>query len=212
MIFGLGPNRQKLAPERANLDVCSTSLFKYLLKRLNPVADAPGTSESPEAHPKSESEMNLITKRRSFFVLTAAVMVVVVGGAYAFFTSSGTGTGTAAVGSSSAVTLHATVTGSLYPGSSSPVTFTVDNPSSGKQRVGTISLLSITPDAGHSECSTVITGGNPDFTMAAVAANQTFGSGNAQTVTATGTLAMNETLISQDKCQGATLTLTVKSN
>jgi hypothetical protein len=156
--------------------------------------------------------MRLITKRRAFFALTAALVVAVAGGAYAFFSTSGTGTGTASVGSSSAITLHATVTGSLYPGSSSPITFTVDNPSSGKQRVTTISLLSITPDAGHSECSTVTTGGNPDFTMAAVTANQTFGSGNAQAVTATGTLAMNETLISQDKCQGATLTLNVKSN
>ena len=122
--------------------------------------------------------MKLFSKRRALFGLTAALLVVVAGGAYAYFTTNGTGTGTASVGSSSAVTLHATVTGSLYPGSSSPVTFTVDNPSSGKQRVGTISLLSITPDASHSECSTVITGGNPDFTMAAVTANQTFGSGN----------------------------------
>jgi hypothetical protein len=153
--------------------------------------------------------MKLITKRRSLFVLTTALLVVVVGGAYAFFTSSGTGTGTASVGSSSAVTLHATVTGSLYPGTSSPVSFTVDNPSSGKQRVGTISLVSITPDAGHSECATVL---GTDFTMAAVTANQTFGNGNGQAVTATGTLAMNETNVSQDKCQGATLTLNVKSN
>lgn len=156
--------------------------------------------------------MKLITKRRAFFALTAALVVVVAGGAYAYFSTSGTGTGTASVGSSSAVTLHATVTGSLYPGTSSPISFTVDNPSTGKQRVGTISLLSITPDAGHSECSAVITGGNPDFTMAAVTANQTFGNGNAQAVTATGTLAMNDTGVSQDKCQGATLTLNVKSN
>ena len=156
--------------------------------------------------------MKLITKRRAIFALTAALMVVVVGGAYAYFTTSGTGTGTAAVGSSSAVTLHATVTGSLYPGSSSPVSFTVDNPSSGKQRVGTISLSSITVDAAHSECSTVITGGTPDFTMAPVVANQNFANGNGQAVTATGTLAMNETNVSQDKCQGATLTLHLTNN
>src|SRR6185369_1450083 len=99
------------------------------------------------------------------------------------FTSNGTGTGTAAVGTGSAVTLHATVTGSLYPGSSSPVSFTVDNPSSGKQRVGTISLNSITVDAGHSECVVTSSGENPAFTMPAVAVNAVFGSGNAQAVT-----------------------------
>ncbi len=156
--------------------------------------------------------MRLITKRRAVFALTTALLVVVAGGAYAYFTTSGTGTGTASVGSSSAVTLHATVTGSLYPGSSAPVSFTVDNPSSGKQRVGTITLSSITVDASHSECSTVITGGNPDFTMPAVAVNATFGNGNGQTITPAGTLTMNETGVSQDKCQGATLTLHLTDN
>jgi hypothetical protein len=156
--------------------------------------------------------MRLITKRRAFFALTAALVVAVAGGAYAYFTTTGTGTGTAAVGSSSTVTLHATVTGSLYPGTSSPVAFTVDNPSAGKQRVGTISLTSITADASHSECSTVITGGNPDFTMPGVAVNATFGGGNGQAVTPAGTLTMNETGVSQDKCQGATLTLHLTDN
>jgi hypothetical protein len=156
--------------------------------------------------------MKLITKRRAVYALTAALVVAVASGAYAYFSTSGSGTGTASVGSSSAVTLHATVTGSLYPGTSSPVSFTVDNPSAGSQRVGTISLSSITVDAGHSECSTVITGGNPDFTMPAVAVNHSFPTGNGQAVTPTGTLTMNETGVSQDKCQGATLTLHLTDN
>jgi hypothetical protein len=156
--------------------------------------------------------MKLITKRRAVFVLTAALVVAVAGGAYAYFTTAGTGTGTAAVGSSSAVTLHATVTGSLYPGTSSPVTLTVDNPSTGQQRVGTVSLTSVTVDAAHSECVVTSSGENPAFTMAAVAVNKTFAPGNAQAVTPTGTLTMNDTGISQDKCQGATLTLHLTSN
>jgi hypothetical protein len=152
------------------------------------------------------------TKRRALIALSATCAVVVAGVAVAYFTSSGSGTATATVGSSSAVTLKATVTGSLYPGTASPVTFTVDNPSTGKQRVGTISLEKIVPDAGHSTCSTVISGGNPDFTMAEVAVNKVYGPGNAQAVTPTGSLTMNETGLSQDACQGATLTLTLKSN
>ncbi len=156
--------------------------------------------------------MGFITKKRFGFIFASALVIAVASGAYAYFTTSGTGTGTASVGSSSAVTLHATVTGSLYPGSSSPVTFTADNPSPGKQRIGTITLASITVDSQHSECSTVITGGNPDFTMSPVAVNATIASGNAQTITPTGTLAMNETGVSQDKCQGATLTLHLTDN
>ena len=38
------------------------------------------------------------------------------------------------------------------------------------------------------------------------------GPGNGQAVTPSGTLTMNETGVSQDACQGATLTLTLKSN
>jgi hypothetical protein len=156
--------------------------------------------------------MKLITKRRTVFVLTAALAVAVAGGAYAYFSTTGSGTGTASVGSSSAVTLHATVTGSLYPGTASPVAFTVDNPSSGTQQVGTITLSSITVDSSHSECSTVISGGNPDFTMPAVVVNHAFASGNGQVVTPNGTLTMKETGVNQDKCQGATLTLHLTSS
>ena len=156
--------------------------------------------------------MNPIAKKRALTAIACVSVLAVSVAAYAYFTSSGSGTGTASVGSSSAVTLHATVSTVLYPGSSSPVSFTVDNPSSGKQRIGTISLASITVDAGHSSCSTVIGGGNPDFTMAGVVVNTVFNSGNGQTVTPTGSLAMNDTGVSQDACQGATLTLNLTNN
>lgn len=156
--------------------------------------------------------MTWISRKRALLALGCVFALAAAGAAFAYFSTTGSGTGTATVGSSSALTLHATVSSSLYPGVSSPVSFTVDNPSSGSQRVGTISLSSITADAGHSTCSTVITGGNPDFTMPAVTVNHTFASGNGQTVTPTGTLTMNETGVSQDACQGATLTLHLTNN
>jgi hypothetical protein len=156
--------------------------------------------------------MHWFTRKRALVALACTCSLVAAGAAFAYFTTSGSGTGTATVGSSSAVTLHATVTASLYPGGSSPVTFTVDNPSSGSQRVGTVSLASITTDAGHSTCSTTITGGTPDFTMPAVAVNKVFASGSGQSVTPTGTLTMNETGANQDACQGASLTLHLTSN
>jgi hypothetical protein len=156
--------------------------------------------------------MTWFSRKRAFTVLAAASVLAVSVAAFAYFTSSGSGTGSATVGSSSAVTLHATVSGSLYPGASSTVSFTVDNPSSGKQRVGTVSLQSISVDAGHSGCSTAISGGTPDFTMADVAVNKSYGPGNGQAVTPTGTLTMNDTGANQDACQGATLTLNLTSN
>ena len=156
--------------------------------------------------------MRWITKKRAFIALGCTCALAVAGVALAYFTSSGSGTGTATAGTSSAVTLHATISNSLYPGSSSPVSFTVDNPSSGVQRVGTVTLASITVDASHSECKTTISGGNPDFTMAAVPVNQVVNPGNGQSVAATGTLTMNETGTNQDPCQGATLTLHLTNN
>ncbi|MBS1889304.1 MAG: hypothetical protein JSU06_19165 [Actinobacteria bacterium] len=158
--------------------------------------------------------MNRIRQKKWRVISALAVVAIlaIAAGAYAYFSTTGSGTATATVGSSSALTLHGTVTGSLYPGSSSTVTFTVDNPSSGKQRLGTISLEKIAPDASHSTCSTTTSGANPDFTMAEVAVNKVYGPGTAQAVTPTGTLTMNETGVSQDGCQGATLTLTLKSN
>jgi hypothetical protein len=151
-------------------------------------------------------------KKRALLALGTTIVLALAGVAYAYFSSTGSGTGTATVGSSSTLTLHATVTSTLYPGVSSPVSFTVDNPSGGSERIGTISLSSITVDAGHSTCSTVITGGNPDFTMPAVTVNHTYSPGNGQAVSPGGTLTMNETGVSQDACQGATLTLHVVNN
>ena len=156
--------------------------------------------------------MHRITMRRSLLAVGCVGVLAVAVGAYAYFTSTGSGTVTATVGTSSAVTIKGTVTGNLYPGSSSSVALTVDNPSSGKQRVGTISLEKIVADAGHASCSVVITGGNPDFTMPEIAVNKTFSPGNNQTVTPSGTLTMNDTGVNQDACQGATLTLTLKSS
>lgn len=153
-----------------------------------------------------------MSMKRALCTLAGTCALAVAGIAIAFYTTTGSGTGAATAGSSSAVTLHATISSNLYPGSSSPVTFTVDNPSSGAQRVGTVSLASISADAGHSTCSTAITGGNPDFAMSDVTVNHVFAAGNGQTVTPTGTLTMNETGVNQDACQGATLTLHLTSN
>jgi hypothetical protein len=149
--------------------------------------------------------MSGVLARKRLWVLGAIVALVIVGAAVAYFTSTGSGTGTASVGTAQAVTLHGTTTTTLYPGTSSEVDFTVDNPSPGTQRVGTIHLASVTTDAAHSTCDTSA------FTMPDVTANQSFPNGNGQTVTATGTLTMADNGTNQDGCQGAPLTLNLTS-
>jgi hypothetical protein len=163
--------------------------------------------------------------RKRLLVLAAGVLAIVgaVGG-YAYFSASGSGTGTASVGTSSNLTLHATTGGALYPGTSTTVTFTVDNPSSGHELVGTIHLASIVAcdtafvsgacPSGHeiTTCESINNGsssnaGTNNFYMADVVANQDVASGNGQSITATGTLTMNNLASSQDSCKNANLLL-----
>jgi hypothetical protein len=128
-------------------------------------------------------------------------VLAVTGIAVAYFTSTGSGTGTATVGSSQALTLHGTTASTLYPAGSSTVSFTVDNPSSGSEYLSTIHLASVTTDGTHSTC------GLSAFTMPDVTVNQTVASGTGIAVTATGTLSMADTGTNQNACQGAPLTL-----
>ncbi len=146
-----------------------------------------------------------LTKRRVVLLAALAVAAALAVGGYAYFTSTGSGSGSATVGSSSAVTIHGTTVDPLYPGTSTEVDFTVDNPSTGNQYVGTIHLASVTTDAGHSACVM------SDFTMPDVLVNHNYPSGTGQSVTPTGTLSMADNG-NQDACQGAPLTLHFTSN
>ena len=146
------------------------------------------------------------TKKKAFIAIIGVGVLGLAAGAWAYFTTTGSGTATGSTGTSSALTLHATVGSSLYPGTSATVSFTVDNPSTGHQFVNTIHLASVTTDAGHSSC--VLS----DYTMPDVTANQDVASGNGTAITATGTISMANTAVSQDACKNAPLTLNLTSN
>lgn len=149
---------------------------------------------------------------RMVVVLGAAGALLLGAGAFAYFTGSGTGTGTATVGSSPAtVTVTGSTSGELFPGgTAATVKITVKNTGSQAAHVENVSLTSITPDAGHSSCETSITGAKPAFTMAPVSIAKTLAGG--EETTATGSLQMNDTGVSQNTCQGASLTLHFASN
>ncbi len=170
-------------------------------------------------------------RKKVFAALGVLAVLAAAGAAIAYFTSSGSGTGTASVGTSSALTIHGTSASTLYPGTSSTVSFTVDNPSSGHEQLGTIHLASIKACTGtgsswngsacsnsgteQTTCESVETGASDtntaNFWMADVVANQDVGNGNGQAVTATGTLKMNDLSSSQDACKNANLTLNFTS-
>jgi len=162
--------------------------------------------------------------------LSVVAVLVFAGAAIAYFTSTGSGTGSATVGTSSVLTIHGTIPSTLYPGTSSALTFTVDNPSSGHQQVGTIHLASINAcpsgDAWNgtacsnggieiTSCESVETGASDtntaNFWMQDVVSNQDLPTGNGQAITASGTLTMNDLNSSQNTCKNTNLTLNFTS-
>ena len=179
--------------------------------------------------------MKLLTKRRIAVLATLLVAASAAIGAWAYFTANGSGSGTATVGTSSNLTLHGSTVGTLYPGTTVSINFTVDNPGSGTQRLGTIYLAGVKACTGsgsswdpslnsgaggcssggteQSGCESVDPGNAADanasnFYLADVAENQDL-AGNASGVSATngGTLKMNNLSSSQDSCKNANLYL-----
>ena len=154
---------------------------------------------------------HLSKKRVVLAAIVAVALAIASGVAYAYFTATGAGTGSATVGSATNIVLTPTITGTLYPGgTAATVSVLVTNSGGGSQRVGSIHLASITPDAGHPLC-TLVYGG---FSMADIAVNSVLTrSGTAgDHTTVTGSLAMADTGSIQDSCQGATPTLNLTSN
>lgn len=152
------------------------------------------------------------TKRGVAISATVAAMLAASIGAYAYFTTSGAGSGSGTVGSASALVINqAGITYSnagsdnaLVPGTSATVTFTVDNPSSANQQLGTISVSSITTDGAHAGCDTAV---NPTwFSTTTDVVDHDFGPGNTQMVSGSLTVTFNDLAVPQDICKGAPLT------
>ena len=165
-------------------------------------------------------------------VLIAALAAI---GGWAYFSANGSGSATATVGTSSNLVLHGSTVGTLYPGSNVSISFTVDNPGGGTERLGTIYLAGVKACTGagsswdpslnsgaggcsnsgteQTSCESVDPGNASDanasnFYLADVTENQDL-TGGASGVSATngGTLKMNNLSSSQDSCKNANLYL-----
>jgi hypothetical protein len=147
------------------------------------------------------------TKKRIIIAVGVAIVALIAAIAgYAYWSTTGAGTASGDAGTTQALVLHGSFPAGIYPGGTEPVTFTVDNPNPGNAQLGTIHLVSVTPDAGHSSCL------GTDFGMADVAVNAEITPGTGRTVTPTGTLTYTDTAVSQDACKSATLTLNLTSS
>jgi hypothetical protein len=164
--------------------------------------------------------------------LAAGLALGIGGAAFAYFTSSGSGTGTAQVGTATNnIVVTGTETAALVPaGPGGTVHFTVANSATVPEQLSTIHLASISINTSSSAytsatatqqglwnaCDTTVgtaaTLSDPAFSMADVSPSNSdgdiAGGATAQALTATGTLFMNNTGVNQDNCENAPLTLT----
>lgn len=145
----------------------------------------------------------------------AALMVGTV--AFAYWTSSGTGSGTAAVGTDSGVTIAVQPftggpanNGTLYPSHNVTVNFTITNNSANTPvKVGKV--VADTSGGNTNGISGLPTGClAADFHFADVTINTEIADG--ATITGSGTLSMDDTAVNQDACKGAAPVLHLKTD
>jgi hypothetical protein len=164
--------------------------------------------------------LSILRKKRVRAGLAVLAILAFAGAAVAYFTATGSGSGNAQVGTSSAMTINATITpgtGGLVPGGNpATVSFAVSNPSSGNQYVGTVTMTGVQAysDSAHTNNITGTAAGQCDtsqFTMTPVAENQDVASGSTALST-NGSLVFHDSGTNQDGCKGAYLVASFTSN
>jgi hypothetical protein len=155
------------------------------------------------------------TKKRAVATLIAIGALAVAGGAFAYFTASGSGTGQATVGSSTPWTVtFGSTTGAMYPGAGTAVLpYTVTNAGSGNQKLAT-TTVSVNADASGNVTShgasvsgclaTWFTPTNTPPTAVDLAAG-------AHT-TGSVSVAMTDASANQNSCQGVSPDITVSAS
>ncbi len=164
--------------------------------------------------------LSALKTKRGRVGLGLLVLLAFSGAAVAYFTTTGSGTGNAQVGTSSALTITPTITppsGGLVPGgTAASVAFSVNNPSSGNQYVSTVSLSGVQAysDSGHTTNITGNGAGQCDttkFSMTPVTENQNVPSGNTA-LASNGSLVFADSGTNQNACKSAYLVASFTSN
>jgi len=142
--------------------------------------------------------------------LAAGITLGGAGAAFAYWTTSGSGNGTATTASSNgtlALNVSAVST-NLYPGGSAPVTITATNSGATDLQLTTVAFASLSVDSTHATAGCLAT----DYSVGTVATTPTdVLAGTTSGTVATATLSMANTALSQDACKGAVITLNFTS-
>jgi len=141
-----------------------------------------------------------------------AILLIAAGGAFAYWTMTGSGTGTAGNGTSVGVTVNQTsvITG-LYPGGPAvALSGNFDNTNPGPVRIATVTaaLASVTGGTGTPACTIA------DYTLASPAAtvNADIASGSGVGAWSGPTIQLKNLATNQDACKNASVNLSYTSN
>ncbi|HEV7775045.1 MAG TPA: hypothetical protein VGO48_17330 [Conexibacter sp.] len=152
--------------------------------------------------------MRKLMRKRILVPVVAIAAIAVAGIAVAYFTASGTGSGTATVGTAAGVTIDdVSIPTTLYPGGQSGVTYTITNPSADTA----VQVDKIVADTSYG--STGVDGlprgcDASDFTFADVTVSTSIPAGGS--TRARGILSFADNGRNQDACQGASPVLHLK--
>ena len=138
--------------------------------------------------------MKRFSKKTVAILAVTVTAVIAALGAYAYWTASGTGSGTASVGTDSGITIdNVQFSGDLYPGHSVTVTFDVTNNSAdAPAKIGKVVQDGAVTGLALG-CSAA------DFSFADVTINEELS--ESQTKGYSGTLSMANTSANQDACK-----------
>jgi len=152
--------------------------------------------------------MRKLMRKRILVPVVAIAALAVAGIAVAYFTASGTGSGTASVGSAAGVTITGVAfDDTLYPGGSTPVRFTIGNASSDTA----VKVGKVVADTRYG------TTGVDGLPVGCDASDYTFGDVTVDasipadgSTNASGTLSFADNGRNQNACQGASPVLHLK--
>jgi hypothetical protein len=145
-----------------------------------------------------------ITRKKIAVVSTVAVLGLGGGIAYAFFTSTGSGTGNASVGSATnwTVAVASDTSHALYPGTGSEsLGYTITNAGTGNQQLSTVTAS--VADSGSCLGSWFTATPTSPASPVTLAHNGTY--------TGTVTVSLNESGTDQNACQGISPVVTVSA-
>ena len=164
------------------------------------------------------------TKKRVLTALSVVGVLAIAGAAFAYWTTSGSGSGTATAGSDAGVTVDGNPANGITPGNSVAVTSVIHNAHSQAQYVKSLTVT-ISVSNAYDATSNPTGCKAADFTYKADADNATTNpASNPHTSDVSTDIAANstksvdghvylaDTTSNQDGCKGATVTLTYGAN